>query len=224
MDLKDFGVVIPAYNAEGTIGNLIEELVNNGFSRENIIIVDDGSKDSTAEVVRKHGVTVIKGKKNIGKGWALNLGFDSAKAKQLRKTFTLDADGQHHISEIKNFLKSEKNFDLLIGSRYNHLLQMPFSRRVVNRITSLVISLLSRNYIPDVQSGYRLINLRIFDKIKLKSKNFQTESELVYKVIKNKFTIGYIPISAVYDSEKSYINPLIDTIRFINMAVRFLWG
>lgn len=223
MDLKSIGVVIPAYNAEKAIGKLIKDLISFGFQKDNIIVVDDGSKDNTSKIGEKHGVVVRKSKKNVGKGWALNLGFSNAKAKNLKKVFTLDADGQHWVSEISRFLKLNNQYELVIGSRNLKSYRMPILRRIVNKTTSLVISLLSKKYIPDVQSGYRFIDLKIFNKIKLKTKNFQTESELVYKTVMHNFRIGVVPITTIYGKERSYIMPFLDTIRFINMAVRFLW-
>mgnify|MGYP001098135078 CR=1 FL=1 len=168
-------------------------------------------------------VEVLRNEKNIGKGASLDKGFKKAIAKGLKKVFTIDADGQQCISEIKHFLKEEDKYDLIIGMRLKNSPDMPFIRRVVNRTTSWVISLLSKKYIPDVQSGFRLIDLKIFDKVILKTKNFQTESELVYKAIKNGYRVGFVPITTFYNSERSYIMPILDTIRFINMAVRFLW-
>lgn len=223
MDLKHIGVVIPAYNGEKTIGKLLSELIDYGFDKDNIIVVDDGSKDDTPQIAKSYGARVIRNEKNVGKGWALSLGFNIARADNLKKVFTLDADGQHKPSHVYSFLKFKDHYDLVLGVRCLNSSPMPILRRLVNRTTSLVISLLSKRYIPDVQSGYRLIDLKIFDKVNLKTKNFQTESELVYKTIRHNYQVGFVPITAVYNSEKSYIEPMLDTVRFINMAVRFLW-
>ncbi|MCX7994831.1 MAG: glycosyltransferase family 2 protein [candidate division WOR-3 bacterium] len=221
--MDKIGVVIPAYNAEKSIGPLIEGLLALGFCREALIIVDDGSKDNTVMVAEGYKVDILRNNRNIGKGFSLNRGFQRAISKGLKKVFTIDADGQHRVADIKEFLKIKNEYDLIIGTRLKNSPDMPFIRRLVNRVTSLVISLLSKRYIPDVQSGFRLIDLSIFNRIILKTKNFQTESELVYKAVKNGYRIGFVPIATLYNSEKSYIMPVIDTIRFINMAVRFLW-
>ncbi|MEO0124571.1 MAG: glycosyltransferase family 2 protein [candidate division WOR-3 bacterium] len=222
--MDHIGVVIPAYNAEKTLGGLISSLIESGFDRETIIVVDDGSKDKTASLAMYYNVDVIRNEKNMGKGASLDRGFKRAISKGIKKVFTIDADGQHRVSDIQKFLKKENEYELVIGMRLKNSPDMPFIRWVVNRTTSLVISLLSKKYIPDVQSGFRLIDLKIFDKIKLRTKNFQTESELIYKTIKNGYRVGYVPIKTLYNSERSYIMPILDTIRFINMAVRFLWG
>jgi len=159
----------------------------------------------------------------MGKGMALRHGFDMARTKNLKKIFTLDADGQHWVMEIDNFLKVANDYDLIIGTRSYKLTRMPFLRKLVNRTTSLVASLLSKKYIPDVQCGFRYIDLKIFKRIKLETKNFQTESELVIKVVKMGYRVGFVPITTIYRAERSYINPLIDTIRFITLTGRFLW-
>ncbi len=217
-------MVIPAYNAEKTIGDIIKSLISTGFDRETIIVVDDGSKDKTAILAMDYKVDVLRNEKNMGKGAALDKGFKRAISKGIKKVFTIDADGQHRVFDIPQFLKTKDEYDLVIGMRLKNSPDMPFIRRMVNRTTSLVISLLSKKYIPDVQSGFRLIDLKIFEKVKLKTKNFQTESELVYKAIKNGYRVGFVPITTLYNNERSYIMPLYDTVRFINMAVRFLWG
>ena len=223
MPMECIGVVIPAYNAEKSIGGIIKSLLESGFEPNAIIVVDDGSKDRTKAIALDYRVDVLTNEKNSGKGVALNKGFKRAISKGIKKVFTIDADGQHRTSDIKKFLKIENEYDLIIGMRLKNSPDMPFIRWIVNRTTSLVISLLGKKYIPDVQSGFRLIDLKIFDKIQLKTKNFQTESELVYKAVKNGYRIGFVPIETLYNSERSYIMPLIDTIRFIKMAVRFLW-
>lgn len=217
-------MVIPAYNASKSVGKVIKGLLDYGFKKMNIFLVDDGSKDETALVGEKMGVALIKLGKNYGKGFALQIGFQKALERGLNKIITIDADGQHNISDIDGFLRCMNQYDLIIGSRMVDTSGMPFLRRITNRITSLVISLLSNNYIPDVQSGYRLLDLKILESINLKTRNFQTESELVYKAIKYGYRVGFVPIKTIYGSQRSYIKPLIDTVRFINMTVRFLWG
>jgi glycosyltransferase involved in cell wall biosynthesis len=223
MNLKGIGVVIPAYNAGKTISKLIKELLAYGFERENIIVVDDGSRDETKTIVTALGVSVVSYNKNTGKGVALRRGFDFARHENLGAVFTLDADGQHKVSELNGFLKFKDDYDIIVGLRRFKLARMPFLRKMTNRTTSLVVSLISKKYIPDTQCGFRYINLDIFNNVDLKTKNFQTESELIVKTVRNRYKVGFVPITTVYSCEKSHIHPLVDTIRFITMAVRFLW-
>ncbi len=222
VDMRKLGVVIPAFNAEKTIGNLIRELISYGFRKENIIVVNDGSEDNTDKVVAHFGLKVVNHRENKGKGAALKDGFHAARMRNLEEVLTLDADGQHKVSEIRDFLTLKGSYDLIIGVRDN-VLRMPWLRRFVNRTTSLVVSLLTKEYVPDVQCGFRYINLDIFNKFELKTNNYQTESEMVVKAIRNGHRIGFVRITTVYNKERSYINPLMDTIRFIKMAIGFLW-
>ncbi|MGB3342226.1 MAG: glycosyltransferase family 2 protein [bacterium] len=222
MDLENIGVVIPAFNAEKTIGPLITEIIKQGFKLEDIIVVDDGSFDRTGDIVESFGVIHITHKKNIGKGAALKHGFDVAREKCFERVLTLDADGQHRVSEINRFLQHKNEFDIIVGCRHD-MQCMPILRRLVNRTTSLVVSLLAGSYLVDVQCGFRLIDLAIFKKFNLRTNNYQTESEMIVKAVRSKNRIGSMPITTVYNKERSYINPLVDTLRFIKMAAGFLW-
>ena len=223
MDLREIGVVIPAYNAEKTIAGVIEEIIKYGFENDNIIVVNDGSADRTEDEVKKQGVTLIGHEENMGKGAALRDGFAVAGQKKLKKVFVIDADGQHDVSEVARFLKLNGHYDIIIGKRKDILSAMPLDRLLTNRTVNLVVSLLSGVRTTDVQCGFRYIDLKIFDKVQLKTNNYQTESEMMIKAVRQNYTVGFVPITTIYGNEKSYINPLVDTIRFISMAVRFLW-
>lgn len=223
MNLREIGIVIPAYNAEKTVGEVIKEIVQYGFARENVIVINDGSRDKTEEVAKSKGVTVVNHKTNKGKGAALRDGFVKAQEKGIRKVFVIDADAQHQVSEVDEFLKSNGCYDIIIGERREGLTRMPLDRRLTNRTVNLVVSLLSGIHTTDVQCGFRYVDLKIFDKIQLRTSNYQTESEMVIKAARNKYTVGFAPVSTIYHGEKSYINPIVDTMRFIGMAVRFLW-
>ena len=222
VDLGNIGVIVPAFNAGKTIGPLIKEIIKQGFELENIIVVDDGSSDQTMEIVSNFGVTCLRHKENIGKGSALRHGFHVARERYIERVFTLDADGQHRVTEMGSFLQKKEEYDIIVGYRHD-IRNMPMLRRLVNRTTSLVVSLLSGTYLLDVQCGFRLIDLNVFRKFNLTTNNYQTESEMIVKAARSKNRIGSIPITTVYNKEKSYINPFIDTMRFIRMALGFLW-
>jgi len=223
VDLSKIGVVIPAYNAEKTIADVIGELVRYGFRKRNIIAVNDGSKDRTEDVIRSLNVHMLKHERNIGKGAALRDGFAAARQMNLKKVIVIDADSQHRVSDVDAFLKVNGRYDITIGERTNILANMPLDRMLTNRIVNLVVSLLSDVRTTDVQCGFRYVDLKIFDNVCLKTNNYQTESELFIKAARRRYKIGFVPVSTIYAGEKSHINPLLDTWRFINMAVRLLW-
>jgi glycosyltransferase involved in cell wall biosynthesis len=223
VDLRYVGAVIPAYNAESTIVSVIEGLVSYGFQNEHIIVVNDGSSDRTAELSKKQGVTVLNHEKNLGKGAALRNGFEHARKSSIKKVFIVDADAQHEISEIDAFLRVNGCYDMTIGERKDIFKQMPLDRLLTNRTVNLMVSLLSGVRTTDVQCGFRYVDLKMFENIDLKTNRYETESEMVIKAARKNFRIGFVPVSTIYGTEKSHINPLVDTARFIYMAVRFLW-
>ena len=223
MDLTDVGAVIPAYNAESTIVSVIKGLVSNGFQNEHIIVVNDGSSDRTAELSNKQGATVLNHEKNLGKGAALKTGFAYARKSGIKMVFVIDADAQHETSEIDVFLEANGCYDMTIGEREDIYKKMPLDRLLTNRTVNLVVSLLSGVRTTDVQCGFRYIDLKILENIDLRTNRYETESEMVIKAARKKFRIGFVPVSTIYGSEKSHIDPLVDTLRFIGMAVRFLW-
>ena len=114
-------------------------------------------------------------------------------------------------------------YDMVIGERTEIFSKMPLHRQLSNRTVNLVVSLLSGVRTTDVQCGFRFVDLKIFNNVRLKTNNYQTESEMVIRAARNKHKIGFVPITTIYGNEKSHIRGLIDTMRFINMAVRFLW-
>lgn len=222
MDVREIGVVIPAYNAELTIQGVVHALCNLGFMKNRIIVVNDGSDDNTVELLRTSGVQVVSHAHNRGKGSALKTGFKHACEQSFKGVVTIDADGQHRVEDILQLLKCSHMYDVVIGAR-DDVETMPYIRWLVNRITSLVISVLAGLSIPDVQCGLRYIGMNVLHSITLHTDRYQSESELVYKAIRHQFSVGFVSVTTVYDKETSYIHPVFDTIRFIIMAVRFLW-
>ena len=222
MDVSDTGVVIPALNAEKTIQDVISGLCTFGFAREHIIVIDDGSIDRTRDIAQQQRVQVIVHSHNMGKGAALKAGFLHARKSSLKAVITIDADGQHRIEDIGLFLNNAEDYDLILGTRADTT-KMPWIRCMVNRTTSLVISLLSGVRIPDVQCGFRYCRLNIFERVRLHTSRYQTESELVYRVLGHGYRVGFVNISTIYNNERSYIRPVIDTLRFIYMSIGFLW-
>jgi glycosyltransferase involved in cell wall biosynthesis len=220
---KNLLVIIPAYNAASTILGLIEKLSLH-VEKDNMVLVDDGSSDQTAALAERVGVPILRHHHNLGKGVALKTGFGYAIDNGYAAVITIDADLQHDPGFIPDFITQSKiSGDILIGTRKRDPRNMPFARRLSNHFTSLIISVLSGQSIRDSQSGYRWISVEVLKKIKLKSKRYDLEPELLIKTGRLGFRMKDVSISTIYTQGKSYINPLVDTGRFIRLIWKSLW-
>ena len=207
--------LIPAYNEEERIGDVVKKT----SKYCDVLVVDDGSMDNTGNIAKENGAFVIKHEKNKGKGDALITGFNYAIENNYNVIITLDADGQHDPSEIPKFLENIDKYDIIIGAR--DFREMPFLRRLSNTITTFLLSLRTHQKIEDSQSGYRLIKTHVLKGLNFKTKRFILESELL---VRAKCRIGNIRVKTIYRGEKSHINNLKDTIRFIKFLIQsLLW-
>jgi glycosyltransferase involved in cell wall biosynthesis len=217
-------IIIPAYNASSTLFTLIEQIPP-FIEREKILVVDDGSKDNTLDLANKSKVKVLQHIKNRGKGEALLTGFGYALDNDYDAVITMDADLQHDPQFIPDFLNkfTQTSPDIIIGTRKIELKTMPFSRWLTNNLTSIIVSVLGGAKVRDSQSGYRLISAKVLNKIRLVTKKYDLESELLIKAGRVKFKIDSVFISTLYPGSRSFINPLVDTKRFIKLIWRSLW-
>lgn len=213
--------VIPAYNAGDGLGTVVRRAVLQ-VDGENVIVVDDGSTDGSCGPDHLSGVTCLTHPKNLGKGAALKTGIREALSLGVDAVIMLDADGQHDPSHIPSLVSEAErsNADLVIGSRMGNVGCMPWLRRITNWTTSAVVSLLAGQRVDDSQSGFRLVRARALRGFDLKTSRYETESEMLIQAGRRGFKIRTVPISSIYDQEKSNIRPLADTFRFIRLIIR----
>ena len=216
---NEIAVLIPAYNEEKSIGELVRKLKEN-FST--VLVIDDGSTDNTSSHADKKGAIILKHNKCQGKGAALQTGFRYIIENNFPAVITIDGDGQHPVEDIKGFVSAFKRnpkIGIWVGKRKVVSTDMPFLRRLTNLSMSLLISFFSGQYIPDTQCGFRLIKKEVLEKVTLFTTHFETESEILIKAGWKGFNIRSVPISTVYKDEKSKIRPTTDTTRFFKMLV-----
>lgn len=197
--------LIPAYNESPRVGAVIR----GALEHLPVLVVDDGSKDGTAEVAEAAGVAVLRQHPNQGKGMALHAGFAKALADGCEAVITLDADGQHDPAEIPAFLECyQKNrADLIIGRRdFN---KMPPLRRVTNTIGTYMFSWAVGQHVPDNQSGYRLISRRLMEAmLASRERGFEFEVDMIVIAIAQQMKVDWVPISTIYRGAPSHIKPL----------------
>lgn len=207
-------VIIPAYNEESKIALLVNAVRGAGFD---VVVIDDGSQDRTSSVAGAAGAHVIRSEINKGKGSSLLKGFRYALKNGYDLIITMDGDGQHLPGDIQHLLDCAyvSRASLVIGNRMNTPHTMPLLRKVTNRCMSRLISLLTRQNIPDTQCGFRLIKRVVLENVHLATSNYETESEILIKAARQGFIIASVPITTVYGDEKSNIHPIRDSYRFI---------
>jgi glycosyltransferase involved in cell wall biosynthesis len=215
-------VIIPAYNGAATLPKLITQ-VRAQFPALGILVVNDGSTDDTARVAQAAGAVVISHERNRGKGEALKRGFAYAVGQGFDAVITMDADLQHSPAEIQRFLDAHQDGrTILVGTRRRDQ-TMPFARKVSNSLTSFVSSIFCGARILDSQSGYRLIPTGVLKNVTLSSSRFDLEPELLIKAARAGYGVRAVEISTIYNAGRSWINPPVDTIRFLIMLTKSLF-
>jgi glycosyltransferase involved in cell wall biosynthesis len=216
-DDDDVLALIPAYNAAGYVGPVVE----GAAEHLPVLVIDDGSTDHTLDLARAAGAEAIRQFPNQGKGEALKRGFRSALDRGYRAVMTLDADGQHDPSEIPKFLAAREasGADLIIGAR--DFSEMPLIRRVANTIGRWSLSRALGRDIPDNQSGYRLASWRLAEAmLRSEESGFEFEVDMLLTCVHRDWRVEWVPIRTIYRREDSHIRPFVHIVRFFRMVVR----
>lgn len=212
-------VLLPAYNVEKHLRELIGEIKKH---TDNILVIDDGSRDRTIDIIKEMQIEYIVHPKNKGKGAALSDGYEYLLKKPIDYVLTMDSDGQHSPADIPSFLRTAQatRADIIIGNRMGNTKEMPLIRYLTNRFMSWIISKMCGQHIPDSQCGYRFISKKVLQSIVVKRQNYDAESEILVKASRTGFRIANAPVRTIYGLEKSTINPIRDTIRFFSLIYR----
>jgi len=213
--------LIPALNEEKRIGEVVA-----GVSRHvaRVIVVDDGSTDGTSRVARDAGAEVLSHSRNLGKGASLRDGLKKAFSEGFDPVIVLDGDGQHDWDEVPLFLKADREgqLDVIVGNRMDRTEGMPLIRKLTNRVTSFFASSLAGQKIPDSQCGFRLIHGKAFRCMEFKTARYDTETEMLIEAGRGGCRIGSVAVKTIYGTERSKINPVRDTLRFIKLVLRYM--
>jgi len=213
MTVRDtIAVLIPAYDAAKSLRGVIEGIKGYGLA---IVVVDDGSKDATAEIARATGARVLRHTRNRGKGVALRTGFCFLLNEGYKAVITMDADGQHDPSFIPHFIRTyeEGTGDIIIGSRAGEFDAMSWLRRFWNRLGVKAVSKLIGTPLTDTQSGYRLITAEALQGLPLRATGYEGELELLLKACKRGHTVVEIPVTTHFIDGRpsSHFRPVSDT-------------
>ena len=172
--------VIPAYNEEKTVGDVVRRAKK---YVDEVVVVNDGSKDRTGKVAKKAGATVLNHKVNQGFGAALRTGMKYALRKKADVIILLDADGQHKPEDIPKFVKAVRSgYDFVLGER--DLRKYPLIKKIGNLFLTLAADFISGTYLRDTESGYRAFSRRGLQKIYpyLQGRKYEIAAEMIFAV------------------------------------------
>lgn len=223
-------IIIPVYNEELTIGNIIDRskaaAQKTGLPSE-IIVVDDHSYDNSLQVAKSRGARVFSLKHHLGKGYALRAGFLKARGDII---VTIDSDGSHWPEELQEVLAPvlADEADMVIGSRYmNH---KRVEARKLNKfgvkIFNSLIQLFTGVANTDSQSGYRAMKREVLAGQKLKSGEYEIESEMLVKTAKQGFRVAEVPITFEQRTYgRSGVDPMVDGSKILlSIIIAYLRG
>jgi len=200
---------IPAYNEEKNIAVIITKLKK---IADTIIVCNDGSNDSTAEIAENMGAIVINHKKNLGYGAAIKSIFQKSKEISSDILVTFDADGQHRIEDVKKVVEpiQSGDVDLVIGSRFldNTKEKIPEYRKIGIKIITKITNSTLKEKITDSQSGFRAYSKNLISKLNISDIGMGISTEILIKASSLNFKIAEVPIVINYDGDTSTHNPV----------------
>ncbi len=212
-------VIIPAYNEAKHISAIVERTKK---IISDVIVVDDGSIDDTAELAYKEGAIILRHLVNLGKGAAAKTGCDYAYKTNHDVLILMDADGQHLPEDIPRFLSALQNKDIVFSYRTSKQ-QAPFLLRVGNWGLSFLSNILFHIAIYDTQSGFRAFTKKAYRQIRWSATDYAMESEMIYRSRGLRFT--QIAIERIYlDNVKGTTVPLGFSIGWQMIKWKFFGG
>lgn len=192
-------ILIPVYNEERQIKNVVE-----GLSKlfKNIVVVNDGSSDSTEEILKSLKVVHIKHSINLGQGAAISSGFKYInKQKNAHAVVTFDADGQHSLEDANSFATeiTKCKEEIIFGSRFiGKKENIPFLKRIVLSIVIFFTNKFSRTNLTDAHNGLKALKVSCLNKIDITIDGFGFESQIIHQVSKKGISYKEMPTNTIY--------------------------
>jgi polyprenyl-phospho-N-acetylgalactosaminyl synthase len=199
MSSSNVFIIMPVYNEAAVIAQTIHQVLQTGY---NVVVVDDGSTDGTAEIIRKFPVHCIFHPVNIGQGAALQTGMDFARLRHASAVVHFDADGQHKPGDIAQLLGPvlSGECDVVFGSRFlqKEKTTIPFSRRIFLRMARYVNWLLTGILLSDAHNGLRALNRRALEEICITENRMAHASEILWLIRKHGLRYKEVPVTIEY--------------------------
>ncbi len=215
-------IVVPCYNEANSITNTLNR-INETFKKANtnfeVIVVNDGSKDNTAQVLENYSgkIKILTNKPNRGYGASLKKGINFAKYDWIA---IVDADGTYPVEEFKTLLEYIPDCDMVVGARTKKA-SIPWLRRPAKWFLTRLAKYLTGRKIPDLNSGMRIFNKSIFKRFEpLFPEGFSFTTTITMSCLTNDYLVKFIPIEYYEREGKSSIKPLKDFVGFTQLIIR----
>jgi len=222
MNIPSIFIVIPAFNEESVIRDVIKEVRDAGYG--NIIVVDDGSTDNTQSAARNSGAIALRHKINRGKGAATKTGIEAAKLLEADIIVTMDGDGQHAPKDIKKLVEPilKKHCDVVLGNRLANPKGMPWCKIAANHIGNFFTWWLFGLWVTDSQSGFRAYSRQAAEIINTRADRYDYDSEVIREIYIYKLKFIEVPITVRYTEysmgkyqRQGFINGIITLYKMI---------
>ena len=212
----DVTIVIPAYNEEEGVADVITQLKDLSENYE-ILVVDDGSTDNTYKLAAETGIKVIRHPYNKGYGAALKTGIRNAAADIV---LFMDADMQHKPSDIKKLIQYIGDYDMVVGARTKKS-KISLLRRPGKKVLGITANYLAGMKIPDLNSGFRALKKSVaFEFMHILPNTFSFSTTITLALINSGYSVKYVPIEAPERVGMSKIKPFRDGFNFIMLIIR----
>jgi glycosyltransferase involved in cell wall biosynthesis len=208
----EISIIIPVYNESANLRPVVERIGSLGLLRAEIIVVDDGSTDGSAEVALDAGASVIRHPYNIGNGAAIKSGIRAARGRLL---VLIDGDGQHKPEDIPKLLAAAGDYHMVVGARAKGS-KLRFHRYAANLLYNALASYVTKHRIQDLTSGFRVLSRReAHNFIDLLPNTFSYPTTLTLAFLRSGYSVKYVPIQTLYRAGQSKISLITDGIRFL---------
>jgi glycosyltransferase involved in cell wall biosynthesis len=189
MSSPEVSILIPAYDEEETIGDVVTK-IKTLHSDFEIIVINDGSSDNTAQVAKEAGALVYSHPRNIGNGAAVKSGIRFASGKIL---VFMDGDGQHEPKEIATLLKYIPEFEMVVGARPKGY-QASWARGLANKIYNWLASYVAKFPVQDLTSGFRVVKSEIARNfLYLLPNTYSYPTTITLSVLRSGRSVKYVP-------------------------------
>jgi glycosyltransferase involved in cell wall biosynthesis len=216
-------IIVPAFNEVRIIGQVLDTIIHQmsaSGAQYELIVVDDGSTDGTAEVVEAKGVRVIRHEYNRGYGSALKTGIRQSRYPLIA---IIDADGTYPAHVLQHLVDCMDRYDMAVGSRTGDHVAIPLLRRPAKWILKKLADYLSGFNIPDLNSGLRVFRRELAERFfGIFPDGFSFTTTITLAALTNGYRVQFVPINYYKRTGHSTIRPMRDFLGFLLLIVRMI--